>query len=510
MAILSAFLDRLTERVFDWNLVGVSIGAWLVGQILYDEFFAPGSDLPGIRPRFLTRFIVAYHIFKGSILRHNYSLSKSYGKIYAVGPGLACVADIDATRMLFTQSKSVKSDIYKSFEGPRENIFTTQDPALHRKLRRATSPVFSLASLNNLEPLIHEVGVKRLVARVSEYAETGKTFDVMELLHYTTLDVIGAVSFSGSFNTLTVKPGEKPHPITRWINDFTTLGAMRLLFGPLCNRLTFPRLLESEKNFIEFARSAILGHMANQLESEDKDISEGSGKDVLQRLIESEDPETGEKLDVDQLIAESMIQLLAGTSTSSLTATWTLHLLHDHPDVTRKLYEELKESLPDRHQTIQHNAVKNLPYLNATLYESMRMQSVSGATMRKSPPGGVDLCGYHVPEGWTITASPYAIHNSKEVYGDDADTFRPDRWIEADPEQLKLMRRSFMAFSMGLRACNGQNLAWMELRLFIATLVRQFEFAVPAGEETDMESMFHVTVKPRGGCYKVRATLRSD
>ena len=93
-----------------------------------------------------------------------------------------------------------------------------------------------------MEPYVSEAGVDRLTERINTYAETGETFDVMELLQCTTLvsvlvagfhlingflqDVIGAVSFGGSFNTLLVKPGEKPHPIIHWISDLAYLGHM--------------------------------------------------------------------------------------------------------------------------------------------------------------------------------------------------------------------------------------------------------------------------------------------
>ncbi|KAI9593260.1 cytochrome P450 [Syncephalis fuscata] len=361
-----------------------------------------------------------------------------------------------------------------------------------------------------MEPLVYEAGLKHLVRRINEYAESGKTFDVMELLHYTTLDVIGAVSFGGSFETLIVKPEEKPHPIIHWIGDITILGVMKEVFGRFCNRWTFPKYFKSEKQLVEFTRGVILKRMAKELEAENKDIPEGTGKDVLMRLIESEDPETGDKLDIEQLIAESIIQLIGGSDTTALTTTWALHLLHDHPEVSQKLFEEIKEVYPNRTDIIQHDEVKNLPYLNAALYEVMRMRPVAGGSMRSSPPGGIDLCGVHIPEGYTISNSIYTIHWSTKNYGEDADKFRPERWIEADSEQLKLMRQSFITFSMGSRSCIGQNLAWMELRLLLATLVRQFEFVVPAGEEVDMRPVFRFTSQPRGGCYKLRATLRSD
>ncbi|KAI9594735.1 cytochrome P450 [Syncephalis fuscata] len=516
MAILSTLIGSLKDSLLDWQFIGVTIGACIAGQIIYDEFFSPGSKIPGPRPRFLSRFATIYYSISGAMMNYQYDLYKKYGNVVLVRPNIVALADPDAVRMISTSTKLVKADVYHSFQFHRDNIFSTQDVAFHRKLKRTIGPVFSLASVSDMEPLVYEAGLKHLVRRINEYAESGKTFDVMELLHYTTLDVIGAVSFGGSFETLIVKPGEKPHPIIHWISDITLLGIMKQVFGRFCNRWTFPKHFKSERQIAEFTREVILKRMAKQLEAENEDIPEGTGKDVLMRLIESEDPETGDKLDIEQLIAESIIQLLiamtsiGGSDTTALTTTWALHLLHDHPKVLHKLLEEVKDICPDRTHNIQHHEIKNLPYLNATLYEVMRIRPVAGGSMRNSPPGGIDLCGVHVPEGHSIGVSLYSMHFSTKVYGEDADKFRPERWIEADSEQLKLMRQSFMTFSMGSRSCIGQNLAWMELRLLLATLVRQFEFVVPAGEEVDMRPAFRFTSQPRGGCYKLRATLRLD
>ncbi|KAI8058532.1 cytochrome P450 [Syncephalis plumigaleata] len=505
MPILSTLLNPLMD-ILDWQFVGIAAGTLLISQIVYDEFFSLSSKIPGKRPVTLTRFTFIRDIMNGTMMHSHAALSEKYGKVILTRPGSVSIGDIDAVRTISMSTKLIKADGYNALQFHKDNIFSTQDNILHRRLKRTIGPVFSLASVNELEPYIYEAGIARLLERINTYAETKTSFDIMELLHYTTLDVIGAVSFGGSFNTLVVKPGEKPHPIIHWISDITMLGIMRQALGPLlCNRLFFYRYFKSEKQIVEFTRNVILERAAKVLEKEDESIAEGTGKDVLLRLIESEDAETGEKLDIDQLIAESIIQLIGGTDTTALTTTWALHLLHDNPHVCQKLFEEIKEVSPDRTGIIHHQDVKNLPYLNATIYEAMRMRPVAGGTARKSPPGGIELAGVHIPENFSIGVTVLHIHFSKEIYGEDADKFRPERWIEADSETLKRMRQGFLTFSMGPRSCIGQNLAWMELRLLVATLVRQFEFTV-----ADMTPVLRFTSQPRDGCYKVRATLRAN
>lgn len=66
------------------------------------------------------------------------------------------------------------------------------------------------------------------------------------------------------------------------------------------------------------------------------------------------------------------------------------------------------------------------------------------------PPEGAMICGVMVPGGTNVSVTAPVVHMDKTVYGDDAETFRPDRWLEADAEQLKLMERSFLAVSWSL------------------------------------------------------------
>ena len=157
----------------------------------------------------------------------------------------------------------------------------------------------------------------------------------------------------------------------------------------------------------------------------------------------------------------------------NLASCRALHLLHENPAVCQELEKELIETFPDRAHSILHAEVKNLPYLNATIWEVMRLRHVTAGSLRRTPPGGTVLCGVHIPGGvslffqhdeilltmhfqYDICSSIMTVHLSKEIYGEDAELFRPARWLEAEPEQLKRMRQSFLGFSMGTRSCIGQ------------------------------------------------------
>jgi cytochrome P450 len=88
------------------------------------------------------------------------------------------------------------------------------------------------------------------------------------------------------------------------------------------------------------------------------------------------------------------------------------------------------------------------PPSQAVIKEALRMHPGVGFPLeRYIPAEGATICGTELPGGTTVCANAAVIHMNKDVYGDDAAQFRPERWLEASPEQSKLMDRSFLSVS---------------------------------------------------------------
>src|ERR1700761_2807851 len=87
-----------------------------------------------------------------------------------------------------------------------------------------------------------------------------------------------------------------------------------------------------------------------------------------------------------------------------------------------------------------------MPLSQACLKEAMRLHpGVAYPLERYVPPEGATICGVELPGGTNVSITAPVVHVDKTVYGEDADAFRPERWLEAEPERLKLMERSFLA-----------------------------------------------------------------
>lgn len=80
--------------------------------------------------------------------------------------------------------------------------------------------------------------------------------------------------------------------------------------------------------------------------------------------------------------------------------------------------------------------------------EAMRLHpSVGFGLERYIPAGGATICGYYLPAGRVISMNAWSVHQNKEIFGDDAQEFRPERWVDADEEALKRMGRAFLTIS---------------------------------------------------------------
>lgn len=196
-------------------------------------------------------------------------------------------------------------------------------------------------------------------------------------------------------------------------------------------------------------------------------------KDLLARLMEGRD-DKGEPLGRQELTAEALTQLIAGSDTTSNSSCALLYHAARTPGVLAKLQAELDAAIPADVPVPTFDMVRDLPYLQAVINETLRVHSTSGIGLPRQVPhdsAGLHLCGHFFPPGTVLSVPTYTVHRSREIWGDDADQFRPERWEHITPRQ----KNAFNPFSYGPRACVGRNVAEMEMKLIAATWARRYD-----------------------------------
>ncbi|KAJ9635435.1 hypothetical protein H2199_008438 [Coniosporium tulheliwenetii] len=189
----------------------------------------------------------------------------------------------------------------------------------------------------------------------------------------------------------------------------------------------------------------------------------------------------------DELVSESLLQVLAGSDTSATVIRATMLYLMSHPSTYRKVQEEIDAAVRSGRASspvIRASEVQELPYLHAVIKEGMRIHpSVIGSIPKVVPPEGdtVEIDGKRVflPGGTNVGYNAWGVHHRKDVFGEDADAFRPERWLEAKGEKLAYMEKTAdLAFGWGKYQCLGKNIAWMEINKVFFELLRNFDFAI--------------------------------
>lgn len=195
--------------------------------------------------------------------------------------------------------------------------------------------------------------------------------------------------------------------------------------------------------------------------------------DLLARLMEGKD-EHGNPMGRQELTAEALTQLIAGSDTTSNTSCAILYWVLKTPGVLQKLRKELDDAIPEDIDVPTFEMVKDLKYLNNVIQETMRIHSTSSLGLpRIVPPGpGVDILGQHFPPYTVLSVPAYTIHLSEEIWGSNAAEFVPDRWDNLTERQ----KNGFIPFSSGPRSCVGRNVAEMELFLIVSTTFRRYDF----------------------------------
>ncbi|RKP06115.1 cytochrome P450 [Thamnocephalis sphaerospora] len=444
---------------------------------------APLASVPGPWYTKFTRLEYFISLLRGRSFSYLTELHRTYGPIVRLGPDDVSITDSGAVRTVLATHRFRKGKLYK----------VANDPVFHKSRKKMIAPAFSNAAMNNMEPMILDVGITKLVSVLEKKCAEGGPIDLFRLLLCMTLDVTSMVSLGGSVNMLE----SDDHPITSWVHGTLVLSISRHMIGDKLSRLFLPKYVRDEAGLISYS--------LNMIESRRK--MKNPPQDVLQALVDAVDEDTGESFSSADIVTEVITLLIAGSDSTATALSWTTVFLFEHPECMKRLVAELDEAFPSIDETITHSKVIGLPYLNAVLYEVLRIYPPSSFDLpRVTPEGGATLGSHFIPGGAEVIVSPYAVSHDARNYERPSE-FNPDRWLTS-PEMVSEMKRIYMPFSMGPRSCLGQSLAWLELRVALASLMRKFTFELLPGQ--NLKPVLRFILWPIDGKVMVRASKRTS
>ncbi|XP_019220698.1 steroid 21-hydroxylase isoform X1 [Oreochromis niloticus] len=279
-----------------------------------------------------------------------------------------------------------------------------------------------------------------------------------------------------------------------WISALDSFPLLRKLPNPV-----FARLLKEVVR-----RDKIITRLLNNYKSQDEknqDVITGS---LLQGL---DNQNTGDKaLLTDIHVHMATVDLLiGGTETSAAWLDWMVAFLLHRPEVQERVYEELCTVLEGRYP--KYSDRHRLPVLCSLISEVLRLRPVAPLAVPHRAIRDSSIAGYFIPKNTVIIPNLFGAHHDPEVWPDPY-SFKPERFLKEGGGSRGSSTRDLIPFGGGARLCLGESVAKMELFLFSAYLLRDFQLLLPESETSlpDLRGVASVVLKIKS--YKVVARPR--
>ncbi|KXS20467.1 cytochrome P450 [Gonapodya prolifera JEL478] len=422
-----------------------------------------------------------------------------YGPVVRIGPTSVSVADPEIAREVLLTQDLPKSTAAQTLFGPLhpDALVVQTDKAEHKIKRRFFSQRFSIVGIQQMEPLMQIIfrnGEKKLDALIKE----GKRVDIWDLLHCVGIDIIGITAFDQSFHA--VEDGHHQ----------TVGGMVESMFKWLSRTASYPllRSLPLPSNSVAEQKLAYLQDFCRKIIKERRQLGQRKN-DVLDLLVDGRMPDSEDGLPDSQIVNEMMGVLTAGADSTATAMSFLMIDLLQNPHYMVRVIDEVLRADPDPKTGLLHaSTVKDLPWFNACVKESLRMNT-GRDFQRVALQEGTMVGPYYMPAGTEVNVSRYCLHRGP--WWRDPNTFIAERFLPAElggltdtpAEELG----AYAPFSLGTRSCIGKNFAWQEIRIMIANFLRTFEFEDVPGQ--DISQGLYITLMLKNPHYFVRVKRRT-
>ena len=411
-------------------------------------------------------------------------LEKQYGKVFRLYIGSQLVVVVsggDAIQeVLVTRSSNFagRPSIHSSEVYSKGRAIGFADYSsewrLHRKLALSALKLYGAGGIKQEAIVTNEFDL--LMERV--HSRNGQPHDITREIRLAVTNVICALVFGSRY--------EPDDPEFLKFSDITNSIVSMLAAGSIVDVFPWLRfypfksiqlLKEKCKERDELVGRIYREHVEANRVAAPQDLTDALLK--ARKEAEEEDSSVSGSFTDDKLVSTMGEVFIAGMETTATSLCWALLYLIYNPKIQEMLHQELDEVIgPDRLPELRDK--KNLPYLEATIAETLRLSSIGPLAIPHKATVDTTLQGYHIPKGTTVLVNLWSLHHDPAIW-DDPDKFIPERFLDKDGKFVPPKQDRFLPFSAGRRACLGESLARIELFLILARLLHRFRFENPPG-----------------------------
>lgn len=469
-AVVSLVSQSLTEPRSPSNKS--QYAGWL---LIYNIWLHPLSKYPGPLLWRLSRLPFLLSFMQGRLPHDIKKLHEQYGDIVRLAPDELSFIDPAAWGDIYPKN-FLRPYEYKD-QPPGKNasnlIACTEEE--HARFRRLLAPAFSERYTAAQEPFVRAY-VDKLVAKLHERINNSSNrelmtdIDAVEWINYVAFDIIGDLVWGSSFGCL---DGLTTHP---WIQTISQFKAATVVvsakFYPWLYAVLMAITPSSALNEV-----MEMWRITEQKVRERVVVADPDRPDIIGQLLASEKNPASESMSREEMEVNAMMLVAAGSESVTTVLTGLLNYLLRNPDDLAAVTKEIRAAFSSEDQ-ISGLRLKQLPILNATLNEGMRLcPTIPDAMRRNIPPGGGVVAGEVLPAGTVVSIPPWASYRARRNFV-DPERLWPGRWLD---DGVRDDKAAFHPFSLGPHNCPGQNMAWLELRLILARLLWSFDVSIPPG-----------------------------
>ncbi|KAL5746161.1 hypothetical protein ACOSP7_027307 [Xanthoceras sorbifolium] len=381
-----------------------------------------------------------------------------------------------------------------------------------RHQRKFASYEFSTKILRDFSSEVFKTNALKLARVVSEAAASKRSIEIQDLFMKSTLDSVFKVLLGVELDGMCGTSEEG----TRFSEAFDTASAMV--------RYRYVDVFWKIKRFLNIGSEAVLRKCVKdldefvykiikskieQVQNSHTDLL-GKKEDVLSRFLELK--ETNQKYLRDIILSF----VIAGKDTTSSTLSWFFYLICKYPDIQEKIAKEVMEATQLGHDSsieefatrITEETIDKMQYLHATLTETLRLYPAVPLDGKMCFSDDTLPDGYNVKKGDYVAYLPYAMGRMRFIWGDDAEEFRPERWLDENSRFESESPFKFTAFQAGPRICLGKEFAYRQMKIFCMLLLGYYRFKL-SDEKKTVKYRTMLTLAIDGGLY-LSATSRTN
>ncbi|KAI5123123.1 hypothetical protein M0805_001478 [Coniferiporia weirii] len=377
----------------------------------------------------------------------------------------------------------------------------------HKKQRKMLNPAFSAKHMREMLPALYPIVHKLRDCLSCEVRDNKEHVDIKAWMSRAALEYIGQGGLGYSFSALDVK--KKSDSYSDALKTYTPLLfrlSLARQFLPWIEKIGSSRFRRRILDFNPFraveqmravvetldnSSRGILRKKCEAIERGDETVLTGKGKDIMSILLKA-NMETG--LPESELLGHMSLFVLGGHDTTTSALSRILDLLANSLNIQSKLREEVTLARKE-HGDLDYDALQALPYLDAVCRETMRVYppipivervSIKDTVLPlkwpvKAVNGKTEIREIMIPKGTGIIVPISGANLSKAIWGEDAEEWKPERWLKPLPESvsdahLPGVYSQLMTFIGGNRACIGFKFAEMEMKMVLSILLETFVF----------------------------------